>query len=231
MCVWKFIFDKISSLPFNIGVLEAHKAQLAILYHICTWGEQWRTRSARREDLFESAGWWRTQRDREKEKIWINLFECHVYWLECSILFLIQCHSWDATVNEMPLLQYSDTLVYTHTHTHTLIPLVLLDLSHCPFAVLWGSSQNRWRRAAAAQHVSDRLLIRRCCMIFWGRLHLAPSASNHLTVLCWCRTRSDGKRAVCRCKRDTERDGGYIVKEGKETEKRRISRGETWEQI
>lgn len=102
-------------------------------------------------------------------------------------------------------LSQANTHTYAHTHTYMYIYtadwlrqilLMLLDSSCCPFAVLWGSSQNRWRKAAVAQHVSDRLLIKRCCVIFCNRLHLAPSASNHLTMLCWYCTGSDGKRAV-----------------------------------
>ncbi len=182
------------------------------MYQVCTC--RWSVEDVKREqreqrEQREEVCLSRRMNTKSRRKKNEYLFEYLVYWLECSSLFLIQCHSLSSTVNDVPLLYHK----HTHTHTHSLVtaPYSISALGPQSLslpAVLWGSSQTRWRRAAAAaatQHVSDRLLIRQCCMIFWSRLHLAPSASNHLTVSYWCHRGSEGKRAVCRCKGDTER--------------------------
>ena len=186
-------------LPLSRGANEAHQARLAIA-HITSAGEgeEWRrrrrrrrrVRASRKESSRGSAFESDEQRERAGEKKSKTLSVC---WLGFSSLVII----------------HHKTHSRTRANDCAWFPLALLDLSHCPSSVLWGGSQkekNTGGREAAAQHVSDRLLIRRCCMIFRSQLHLAPSASNHPTVLCWCRTGSDGKRAVCRCKGDIERE-------------------------
>lgn len=169
-------------------------------------------------------GWeWATRgdvwvsRERDEKKMCIYLFECLVYWLEFSSF------SVSPGAQQWVMCSSHCSPCRTDTNWLLLIPLVLLDPSHCPSAVLWGSSQNHWRKAAAAQNISDRLLIRLRCMRFCSQLYPAPSASNHLTVLCWCCTGSD-ERSVCFCEWWTqtervEREGG---EQGTEKSTRRV---------
>lgn len=76
-------------------------------------GWEWATKKNKGEWVFESVGCKRERHDGKRKNTGIYLFECLVYWLEFSSLFLIQCQPWGSTMSDVSFLLFSLSHAYT----------------------------------------------------------------------------------------------------------------------